>query len=163
MSLSIFEKSVIGLFAVSVIAVAVSWANNHGNSLIDEAQAAVKSRLKDPESVRFQDGFVIGTGNERTFCGKVNARNGFGGYSGHVHFRYVELIKSVQIDQDPYESGKYSAYRLCNEEKSKQIQVTIALLGAAKLAAEKENKPLYPSYYELQDWVQKQQLLLASW
>jgi hypothetical protein len=44
-------------------------------------EAAVKARLKDPESARFGEQWVGGK-DGTVFCGKVNAKNGFGGYTG---------------------------------------------------------------------------------
>lgn len=44
-------------------------------------EAAVKARLKDPESARFGEQWVGGK-DGTVFCGKVNAKNAFGGYTG---------------------------------------------------------------------------------
>lgn len=45
--------------------------------------AMVKVRLKDPDSAQFRD---IKRMNDGNFCGWVNAKNGFGGYSGFAVF-----------------------------------------------------------------------------
>jgi hypothetical protein len=44
---------------------------------VAEAKAAVVKRLKDPDSARFSD--LVKTGGGYIVCGKVNAKNGFGG------------------------------------------------------------------------------------
>lgn len=50
---------------------------------IFEAQERVKAQLRDPASAEFYEADVKGI---RTVCGKVNARNGFGGMSGVQRF-----------------------------------------------------------------------------
>ena len=47
-----------------------------------EARAAVRARLKDPDSARFDLVRVHADG----VCGTVNARNAFGGYAGPQRF-----------------------------------------------------------------------------
>lgn len=45
--------------------------------------AALRERLRDPESARFGPLRAVRTGDGDTLvCGQFNARNGFGGYSG---------------------------------------------------------------------------------
>ena len=69
-------------------------------SVLDDAHAAVQARLRNPGSAQFQYGFIIGTGNNRTVCGIVNAKNDFGGYSGYAPFVYHEPSKSVVLARD---------------------------------------------------------------
>jgi hypothetical protein len=45
---------------------------------------AVKSRLKDPESARFR--WLPRVPGKSVYCGLVNARNSFGGYTGPIVF-----------------------------------------------------------------------------
>lgn len=42
----------------------------------------VNKHLLDPESARFADGMAYRTGHRLSFCGTVNAKNRFGGYTG---------------------------------------------------------------------------------
>lgn len=56
--------------------------------IIKKAIAAVKYRLKDPYSARFRNVFV-GKDQHKTVYGEVNAKNGFGGYTGYSSFVYV--------------------------------------------------------------------------
>lgn len=56
---------------------------------IDLAKNIVRNRLKDPESATFSD--IYGVKNESlragfSICGKVNAKNSFGGYVGNKSF-----------------------------------------------------------------------------
>jgi len=56
--------------------------------IINKAIAAVKYRLKDPYSARFRNVY-IGKARNRPVYGEVNAKNGFGGYTGYSPFLYV--------------------------------------------------------------------------
>lgn len=51
---------------------------------IAKAKAAISARLKDPDSARFTDVSI----NGNVVCGRVNAKNAFGGYVGGQPFRY---------------------------------------------------------------------------
>jgi hypothetical protein len=53
------------------------------------AHAAVRAVLRDPDSARF--GAIIalnGSNGQRSICGVVNSRNGFGGYAGDTAFHW---------------------------------------------------------------------------
>ena len=50
------------------------------------AKQAVKAQLRDPASAQFGDIHVVEKNGIRAACGTVNARNGFGGYTGHTQF-----------------------------------------------------------------------------
>ena len=62
---------------------------------IAEVEAVVVASLKDPESAQFRDVFVGVT----YACGQVNARNGFGGYSGFTDF-YVSGVSSFNFGRE---------------------------------------------------------------
>jgi hypothetical protein len=54
---------------------------------MDRGMEAIKLKLKDPESAEFRHVyFNRGVNGVPTTCGQVNARNGFGGYSGFQRF-----------------------------------------------------------------------------
>lgn len=56
---------------------------------IEAAKEMVRQNLKDPESARFSDIFgITQAGMEEGYavCGKVNAKNAFGGYAGSQPF-----------------------------------------------------------------------------
>lgn len=54
---------------------------------IVEFEKAVRDTLKDPDSAKFRDGYVYPQ-SDGSFvgCGSVNAKNGFGAYSGYRRF-----------------------------------------------------------------------------
>jgi len=59
----------------------------HDRELVNKAEAAVLGQLRDPHSARFDDRIHVVRPGE-IVCGKVNARNGFGGYTGLKAFIY---------------------------------------------------------------------------
>lgn len=65
--------------------------------IVREASARVAAALKDPESARFSDWKAYRNSNGTVdVCGKVNAKNSFGGYSGAAWFVVPESL-DVQI------------------------------------------------------------------
>lgn len=62
-----------------------------------EAQRAVKSLLKDPDSAKFREVSVIAS---NVVCGEVNAKNGMGGYGGYTPFMFRDGAVSFGDDPD---------------------------------------------------------------
>lgn len=61
----------------------------------DVIRAEIRSMVKDPESARFQWIPHIGNKPDKTLvCGFVNARNGYGGYTGFQPF----LARVIRLD-----------------------------------------------------------------
>ena len=68
--------------------------------------AAVLADLRDPDSAKFGPNFarktvmggLLGETTEEIICGKVNSRNGFGGYSGQTIFAYRVRTNIVLIE-----------------------------------------------------------------
>ncbi|HNN66546.1 MAG TPA: hypothetical protein PKM19_10025 [Pseudomonadales bacterium] len=60
------------------------------------AKAAVINQLKDPESARFGEIWAMdGTNGRRHICGYVNAKNGYGGYTGMKVFNLSNNVVLV--------------------------------------------------------------------
>jgi hypothetical protein len=53
---------------------------------ISNGQQSIKTQLKDPESATFRNVHFYSGGGTPVVCGEVNARNGFGGYTGFERF-----------------------------------------------------------------------------
>lgn len=52
-----------------------------------ELKKEVASRLKDPDTVKFQNTKLVNvTSTEVALCGELNAKNSYGGYVGYVRF-----------------------------------------------------------------------------
>lgn len=74
---------VVFLFATSFLALA-------NESIIADAQEAIKSQLKDPYSAVFEDIYLGKAENGApVVCGTVNAKNSYGGYTGKKKFYYL--------------------------------------------------------------------------
>lgn len=64
---------------------------------VTAARAAILSMLKDPESAQFVGEQVRAAGDGYAVCGQVNARTGFGGYTGPR--RYVAHRGAVVFEE----------------------------------------------------------------
>lgn len=69
----------------------------------DAVEAAVKSRLRDPDSAQF--GHMDAHGDRKwkgkpvtAVCGSVNSKNGFGGYVGFSDFVYIQDFFAIYIN-----------------------------------------------------------------
>jgi hypothetical protein len=60
--------------------------SNTKYTLLAAAERAIKERLKDADSAQFRNESVHKNGKGLIVCGEVNAKNGFGGFSGFKHF-----------------------------------------------------------------------------
>lgn len=95
--------AVIAAIGVCIVVAVVLLAFD--NPLIDSLEIRVAKnyvimRLKDPDSVKFGDVFASKTFPESNVCGFVNARNGFGGYTGMTPFIYSKSTNAVQMMGD---------------------------------------------------------------
>jgi hypothetical protein len=76
--------------------------------------AQVKDLLKDPDSAKFKWMRLYGTSEVETYCGLVNAKNSYGGYTGYSIFTTI-LVKGQAKSSilDDGETGTLAA--LCKE------------------------------------------------
>ena len=106
-----WEKGILIAFAFAIV-LGVIWVFSAGD-VVGEAQAAVKATLRDPGSAQFRDLASFGVGHNRAVCGKVNAKNGFGGYSDFAPFVYYEQTKIVDIARSDFLANK--TVKFCKE------------------------------------------------
>ena len=66
---------------------------------ISNGQESIKSQLKDPESATFRNVHFYSGGGTPVVCGEVNARNGFGGYTGYERFVAAGTVISAVESQ----------------------------------------------------------------
>ncbi len=98
-------------FAVIVlVALSVSGCGDNSVSLgqiteKSKIQEAIRASLKDPESAKFGEWGLI---NEKSACMTVNAKNGFGGYTGdqeaYLHktqnkWKFITIIDTMSHEQ----------------------------------------------------------------
>jgi len=73
-----------------------------------QAQQKMKEALRDSDSAKYRDVQAYEmTGSGRTgyvFCGKVNAKNGFGGYSGAMRFVAGPGLATIETDEGGQEA-----------------------------------------------------------
>jgi hypothetical protein len=79
-------------FAIVALLIGFGWSDGSAiardGSAIAHAKAVVQNNLSDPGSAQFKDIEVIGSGNNITICGNVNAKNKSDGYVGYTPFIY---------------------------------------------------------------------------
>lgn len=68
---------------------------SQGRLRMVQAERIVKGHLKDPKSATFRNLFYTG----KAVCGEVNAKNGFGGYTGFQPF--INRGTIVVMPEDP--------------------------------------------------------------
>jgi len=94
--------SLIILISTSVAAMEVLTPSD---SAIEEMKNLALLQLKDPDSATFKD-FAEVTGNGKYIrCGKVNAKNSFGGYTGFKTFVHHDSSGTWQFELDTALSG----------------------------------------------------------
>lgn len=90
----------------------VALREREDGELTRSAKAAMRDRLKDPESARFEDLIVARFSGAPVVCGHVNAKNGFGGYTGKKAFL---VINGAAIGEDDVSDAAFNKQwnRLC--------------------------------------------------
>jgi hypothetical protein len=68
-----------------------------GDEVVERAETAMRSTLKDPSSAQFQSVERCGTG--ATVKGSLNAKNSFGAYTGFVDFYSDGQTGATEADQ----------------------------------------------------------------
>ncbi|MFM9847084.1 MAG: hypothetical protein ACKVP3_07980 [Hyphomicrobiaceae bacterium] len=69
-------------------------------ALVDAAKEGVRGVLKDPGSAEFSDLSVEKHTGKAVVCGRVNARNGFGGYGGWMRFVSGGSVGTTFVNED---------------------------------------------------------------
>lgn len=97
------------------------------------AKSAVSRTMRDPASVQFRDlnTYVLSVTGDRILCGELNARNGFGGYSGYAPF-YIRFqndqIKRMHLDDT---TGYGVALLACTEAADGTLPISDRELASA--------------------------------
>jgi hypothetical protein len=66
---------------------------------ISAGKDAIRTQLKDPESATFRNVHFYSGGGTPVVCGEINARNGFGGYTGFERFVSAGTVISATESQ----------------------------------------------------------------
>lgn len=76
-----------------------------------DVRAALEEKLKDPESARYSDVYVVQLSElESAACGWVNSKNSYGGYVGKTRFvvirleavpgKFLSIVQGLETDED---------------------------------------------------------------
>ena len=69
-------------------------------------EKAVKKQLRDPASAQFTSVDLYSGGPAQVYCGYVNAKNGFGGYTGKKEFIAAGDVAFIRGQMDDREFVK---------------------------------------------------------
>lgn len=75
-------------------------------ALVEVAKEVVRGKLKDPGSAEFSQVSVARYMGVPVVCGRVNARNGFGGYGGRMHFVSGGTQGTTFVDEEVEDFAK---------------------------------------------------------
>lgn len=75
-------------------------------AFIEVAKEVVRGKLKDPRSAEFSQVSVARYMGVPVVCGRVNARNGFGGYGGRMHFVSGGTQGTTFVDEEVEDFAK---------------------------------------------------------
>jgi hypothetical protein len=113
----------IGLFAAGAVLGVVRPHKQPDQSMAysqDVVEAAVRPYLRDPQSAAFSgllstnDRKIKGASAGLVVCGHVNAKNGFGGYTGDKAFINFYATRLVEIEPTPRTSAFVASWNsLC--------------------------------------------------
>lgn len=105
----------LALLCLTVAAAACGQASGEiGTDPASVAEDAVRRQLKDPDSAKFEAVMQRPSG---VVCGWVNARNGFGGYSGKSAFWYDPATgEAFVVDPTQNAFGKQYDAKLFREK-----------------------------------------------
>jgi hypothetical protein len=70
---------------------------------VSTGEEAIRNQLKDPESATFRGVHFYSGGGIPVACGEVNAKNGFGGYTGFE--RFVAAGDTLAVTESQVEGG----------------------------------------------------------
>ena len=91
-------------------------AVNIDNTLVQRAKKFVSRNLKDPDSAIFGVVFPSGDSSEIA-CGKVNAKNSYGGYTGEKRFIAIPSQGGVSFEGDEEFDSQWN--KLCGSSAPK--------------------------------------------
>lgn len=92
-----------------------------------ETISAVKKSLKDPNSAQFQ--------NVKGYCGEVNAKNSYGGYTGYKRFISVDGRTIIDNDEDDPLEFALETEAYCSDNKSSNQERASCIVDAKTAAS----------------------------
>lgn len=89
----------------------LSACGDNSKEMVSLGEGVARDSLKDPNSAQFKSIYVSSTDDSGFVCGKINAKNGYGGYVGFKNY-YVYIaeydgkvkehgpVKIIETDDD---------------------------------------------------------------
>ena len=93
----------------------VKKASNEKFVLAEQSRVKYGHSFKDPESLQFTGIFIGEHLGTKVLCGYVNAKNGFGAYTGRVRFISGESIQELELPNEFSWSGEETWVRYCKK------------------------------------------------
>jgi hypothetical protein len=97
------------LCSVGIVCAVASTVATANEALIETAKKDVLKKLNDPDSARFSDLSAKEKDGRGIVCGRVNAKNRYGGYEGFRPFLYDPAISvgsiiygGARVTDDPF-------------------------------------------------------------
>ncbi|MDH2135362.1 hypothetical protein N5J77_30035 [Sphingobium yanoikuyae] len=84
------------LMAIALVLTACAAEPTPDQRFAQEVESDVRRSLKDPDSANFEK--IEAFAKEKIACGKVNAKNSFGGYTGMEDFSYYDGRPHIQSE-----------------------------------------------------------------
>jgi hypothetical protein len=83
--------------------------NQQAPKQVVKQQFIKHSNLKDPYSTKFRNIFHYEDSGVNIYCGQINAKNGFGGYTGWSYFTLRKSSAEVTIEiKEDYQNMSYN-------------------------------------------------------
>jgi hypothetical protein len=92
-------------------------------ALIKQAKQRVSANMRDPESVKFRN---VHSAEEDYVCGELNAKNGFGAYTGFTRFSYDGFEDKVCIMNESTNCGKVFNDAVCTNPRGGREEALLA-------------------------------------
>jgi hypothetical protein len=86
-------------------------------TLINRAEQSVKQQLNDPDSAEFSEIKIVGPSPIETVCGRVNAKNLFGGYVGYRRFYFYASTGASVIESALNARAFNVMWELCSDKQ----------------------------------------------
>ena len=84
-------------------------------ALAEQSRVKYGHGFKDPESLQFTGTFIAEHLGTKVLCGYVNAKNGFGAYTGRVRFISGESIQELEMPDTYRWTGEETWVKYCKE------------------------------------------------
>lgn len=91
-----------GLVLIFLAACCLTACKPSDKEFVKIGEDVVRQGLKDPDSAKFESNYKPSGDNDGHVCGRVNAKNSYGGYTGYKNFYvYINTKDGKLVDHGP--------------------------------------------------------------